>query len=243
MFRRVLLAVLCLVPSVSSAGDFDPSEPVFIQGLYWRYLVQWQDDTEGSITYSFNGFLDSGEYAAGGLRYDVPLDGVTPRVDPPPIQLRASNFDGVAKLDTNANFAIDENDRLRFDTDGDFDLDINDLNVIRNNFGDSSQADLDGSGTVGIDDLNIARNGFGTSFPFSLKPAPWEPNNSRTWNWFYGEVHDDCVVLLDARNVEWPYEFVAPCDATAVPEPSTFAIAGIAIMALSRRIWSKCRQS
>jgi hypothetical protein len=47
------------------------------------------------------------------------------------------------------------------DVDGDQDLDIDDMNAVRNNFGGSGLGDIDESGTVEIADLNWVRNGFG----------------------------------------------------------------------------------
>lgn len=49
------------------------------------------------------------------------------------------------------------------DVDGDSDLDIADLNAVRNNFGNPGIGDIDESGTVDIGDLNYARNNFGQS--------------------------------------------------------------------------------
>jgi hypothetical protein len=52
------------------------------------------------------------------------------------------------------------------DTDGDGDVDLNDLNAVRNNFGAAGPAPLPGDaypfdGTVDLDDLNAVRNNFG----------------------------------------------------------------------------------
>jgi len=47
------------------------------------------------------------------------------------------------------------------DTDGDGDVDIDDLNNVRNNFGAMGLGDTDSDGDVDIDDLNNVRNNFG----------------------------------------------------------------------------------
>lgn len=58
------------------------------------------------------------------------------------------------------------------DTDGDYDVDLTDLNTIRNNFGlqnaDRNSGDLDADGMVGLGDLNEARNSFGSGARYTL---------------------------------------------------------------------------
>ena len=49
------------------------------------------------------------------------------------------------------------------DTDDDGDVDIDDLNNVRNNFGGNGLGDTDSDGDVDIDDLNAVRNHFGAS--------------------------------------------------------------------------------
>lgn len=65
-------------------------------------------------------------------------------------------------------------DRLPGDTDGDGDVDLVDLNNVRNNFGyvgTDLPGDVTGDGTVGLDDLNAVRNNFGSiSSPTAVKP-------------------------------------------------------------------------
>lgn len=56
---------------------------------------------------------------------------------------------------------------LIYDPTGDAMFDLEDLNIIRNNFGAQGgreQGDTDGDGQVGLSDLNIARNQFGNSW-------------------------------------------------------------------------------
>ncbi|MDZ4782073.1 MAG: serine hydrolase [Planctomycetia bacterium] len=55
------------------------------------------------------------------------------------------------------------------DTDGDGDVDVTDLNNVRNNFGGGGLGDTDGDGDVDIADLNNVRNNFGDSLP---SPSP-----------------------------------------------------------------------
>lgn len=60
------------------------------------------------------------------------------------------------------------------DADGDYNVDLVDLNVVRNNFGafagGPDEGDLDGDGVVGLGDLNHVRNTFGNLAPFTLGP-------------------------------------------------------------------------
>lgn len=51
------------------------------------------------------------------------------------------------------------------DTDGDGDVDITDLNNVRNNFGSGGLGDTDDDGDVDITDLNNVRNNFGAGAP------------------------------------------------------------------------------
>ncbi len=62
------------------------------------------------------------------------------------------------------------------DTNGDGDVDIVDLNNVRNNFGGTGLGDTDGDGDVDVSDLNAVRNNFGIQLPsvatsFQLSPA------------------------------------------------------------------------
>ncbi|MDZ4783779.1 MAG: PEP-CTERM sorting domain-containing protein [Planctomycetia bacterium] len=51
--------------------------------------------------------------------------------------------------------------QLPGDTNGDGEVNIEDLNNVRNNFGGSGLGDTDGEGSVTIEDLNAVRNAFG----------------------------------------------------------------------------------
>lgn len=224
MFRRVLLAVLCLVPSVAFAGDFDPETFEPMTGVYWRYLIEWNEEIHDTpIAYHFEGFRDSGVFAKGKLQYKPLNEGGTL---PPPMQISASGLRFAEKLDT----------------DGDWDVDVDDLNIVRNEFGELSIHDISGDGVMGVEDLNKIRNEFGLDI-FTIEPAPWRPMNAdqEGFMWIAGDIDESCVILLDARLNSNP---VIPCaESLNTPEPSSFLLAGIGIMALSRRIWSRCRRS
>ena len=49
------------------------------------------------------------------------------------------------------------------DTDGDGDVDLTDLNNVRNNFGANGLGDTDGDTDVDLTDLNNVRNNFGAA--------------------------------------------------------------------------------
>lgn len=57
------------------------------------------------------------------------------------------------------------------DTDGDLDVDITDLNNVRNNFSGEGLGDTDGDNDVDITDLNNVRNNFGAGAPVGV-PEP-----------------------------------------------------------------------
>lgn len=51
------------------------------------------------------------------------------------------------------------------DADGDYDLDLDDLNAVRNNFGNTGPlGDANGDGSVDLVDVNRVRNGFGHGY-------------------------------------------------------------------------------
>lgn len=56
------------------------------------------------------------------------------------------------------------------DTDGDHDVDLEDLNNVRNHFGSNGLGDSNQDGSVDLDDLNLVRNNFGNKSPFILTP-------------------------------------------------------------------------
>lgn len=58
------------------------------------------------------------------------------------------------------------------DTDDDGDVDLDDLNNVRNNFGGSEDGDADGDNDTDLDDLNAVRNNFGATSGASALPEP-----------------------------------------------------------------------
>lgn len=96
------------------------------------------------------------------------------------------------------------------DADGDSDLDIADLNAVRNNFGGQGIGDIDESGTVDIADLNLVRNGFGQD-QFELD-----------------ESHVAPIGLSHAGLPNYP-----------VPEPASVALLLIGVTALCSRFRSR----
>lgn len=60
----------------------------------------------------------------------------------------------------------------RVDATGDFFFDLNDLNAVRNTFGETGPADMNEDGIVDLLDLNRVRNRFGFGFPPDAAPVP-----------------------------------------------------------------------
>lgn len=71
------------------------------------------------------------------------------------------NSDNVGGDNFNLTFTVDA--RQLGDADGDGDVDLDDLNHVRNNFGGQGLGDADGDSDVDLDDLNAVRNNFGLS--------------------------------------------------------------------------------
>ena len=61
--------------------------------------------------------------------------------------------------------------------DANFDgvVDLQDLNLVRNNFGNAGLGDTDGDNDIDLADLNAVRNNFGAKIPFSAAAVP-EPS-------------------------------------------------------------------
>lgn len=68
-------------------------------------------------------------------------------------------------------FAIEPNTGAVGDTDGDWDVDLTDLNSVRNTFGLNGPADVNDDGIVDLEDLNSVRNTFGGGM-FNLDFGP-----------------------------------------------------------------------
>lgn len=67
------------------------------------------------------------------------------------------------------SFVIEPSDGLPGDTNGDWQVDLVDLNSVRNNFGGSGDGDTNGDSLVDLTDLNNVRNNFGGG-AFTLPP-------------------------------------------------------------------------
>lgn len=67
------------------------------------------------------------------------------------------------------SFIIEPSDGLPGDTNGDWQVDLVDLNSVRNNFGGSGDGDTNGDSLVDLTDLNNVRNHFGGG-SFTLPP-------------------------------------------------------------------------
>jgi hypothetical protein len=75
------------------------------------------------------------------------------------------------------------------------DIDLHELNKVRNNFGGNGPGDFDGSGLVDLEDLNYVRNNFGTSpvlFFDSLTPANPKADDVIDFTLVYGFGGDIC---------------------------------------------------
>jgi hypothetical protein len=64
------------------------------------------------------------------------------------------------------------------DTDGDSDIDLDDLNNVRNFFGGGAEGDADHDGDTDLDDLNAVRNNFGAVA--AAEPIVTRPLSPRT---------------------------------------------------------------
>lgn len=96
------------------------------------------------------------------------------------------------------------------DPTGDWNFDLSDLNMVRNNFGSQGDGDTNSDGVIDLVDLNIVRNKFGSGYFQEGFPVEWE---------YSGEIPLN-------PNGQW-YPPLNP-----VPEPSAmalgfFALAGI----------------
>lgn len=79
-----------------------------------------------------------------------------------------------AWVDFTNPLSLDAAPNVPGDTDGDRDVDLNDLNNVRNNFGGVAPpiGDTDGDNDVDLDDLNAVRNNFGAVAGSNSVPEP-----------------------------------------------------------------------
>jgi hypothetical protein len=83
------------------------------------------------------------------------------------------SLDAGEPIDLNAfgRASIVRSDHILGDADFDGDVDLEDLNLVRNNFGLPFPGDTDLSGTVDLADLNFVRNAFGSSVQAVPEPS------------------------------------------------------------------------
>jgi hypothetical protein len=74
-------------------------------------------------------------------------------------------------LDAFGRASVVRSDHILGDADFDGDVDLEDLNLVRNNFGLPFPGDTDLSGTVDLADLNFVRNAFGSSVQAVPEPS------------------------------------------------------------------------
>lgn len=97
------------------------------------------------------------------------------------------SFDRVTTFRDLQTMTLVTHEREFSDPSGDWGFDLEDLNIVRNNFGSSGPGDTNFDGVVDLVDLNTVRNKFGVKYPDSF-PMEWEytgevPLNSRfAWN-------------------------------------------------------------
>lgn len=78
------------------------------------------------------------------------------------------------------------------DTNGDWQVDVQDMNLVRNTFGNIGDGDVTKDGHVGIDDLNVIRNGFGGGTFTLMSDYP-----DQTTEYFYsGAVPEPSAIAL-----------------------------------------------
>jgi hypothetical protein len=77
----------------------------------------------------------------------------------------------VADYAASGNVAIVRSDYIAGDADFDGDVDLSDLNLVRNNFGLFAAGDVSLNGLVDLADLNLVRNNFGLSIHSVPEPA------------------------------------------------------------------------
>lgn len=130
------------------------------------------------------------------------------------MSIALSNAGEIRTDDLPIHFIIVPSDTPIGDTDGDWDIDLDDLNTIRNNFGGAGPGDFNQNGIVDLDDFNLVRNQFGEG-EFEL-----DSNNPSSWPY---------VEITESVTVSWP-----PLPgSTLVPEPNALLLATALVIALA----------
>jgi hypothetical protein len=149
------------VRHISREYDYNANTDLKFHGYYFRVLDYGRSEEN---SYVIEGQLLDGQFARTGV---VNNTGILTRAQPISfITYPGGGFDG--------------------DANDDWKIDLADLNLVRNNFGNSGEGDMDGSGLVDLADLNAVRNNFGYD-PFTLTadlatgtPAPVPEPSSLT---------------------------------------------------------------
>lgn len=138
----------------------------------------------------------------------------------------SATFKDVFNRRNGQSVTLVKHDPVFVDPTGDWEFDLTDLNVIRNNFGSSgeqSTGDTNFDGVVDLGDLNLVRNKFGLGY--GDMPAEWE---------YSGDVP------TNVRH-RWTPDMPIP-----VPEPSTLLLMLLGFCALAgiplRRRWCSFRR-
>lgn len=177
------------IGGVVRSEDFNGSAPRIPVTYEGRYFRVYDRGLKEHNSYRVEGWLSDGSWISSSLVNEG--------------EEQTSNMPVV--------FQIVPGDHPSGDTDLDWDVDLTDLNSLRNNFGGAGQGDLNGNGVVDLEDLNLVRNNFGAG-AFTL-------------------THDNPGSL---PFVEITETTSFPLSPAAVPEPSTLALALILLPLLRR---------
>lgn len=113
----------------------DGRSPITLHGWYFRYRDRMRQEYN---SYMVTGWLADGSWIEIGI---------------------SNNYQTLGNAAI--QFVIEPNDGLPGDMDGDWSVDVIDLNFARNNFGNPlAVGDVDGDGLLGIAELNQVRNHF-----------------------------------------------------------------------------------
>jgi len=143
--------------SADGAVPLDP-EDVYEEG--W-FLGFWHYGVADSSPFGGGAWSSSGLGASSRVLTDGAWDSwaFTPTFD----------FSAFAE---NPHAALRAINAVLGDTDGDGQVNVEDLNNVRNHFGGGGLGDTDGDGAVNVSDLNNVRNNFGAGVPTAVVPEP-----------------------------------------------------------------------
>ena len=183
---------------------------------YDQQFGQWQNsgpviENLGSADAEIHGY-NFRVYVDPGSSQSSTVNGVGWLLDGTIVDFKLT-FRNARNLNDWQSATLVKHDPVFVDPTGDWNFDLSDLNVIRNNFGSSGeQADGDTNfdGLIDLADLNLVRNKFGLGY--GLWPPEWE---------YSGDVPS----YVRHR---WTPDMPIP-----VPEPSTFFLAATALFGLA----------